>query len=109
MARMFDLVSKINGLKGGQISFSDILPETLEQLKQSFQTFLFDVFGLRDELEASGGDKGLLDGLMQLIIDMRKEARERKDWGTSDKIRDALKEMHVQLKDGKEGTTWSKE
>ncbi|MBK7409672.1 MAG: cysteine--tRNA ligase [Saprospirales bacterium] len=109
LARMFELVSKINALKGGQLSFGDLLPETLAQLKQSFQSFLFDVLGLKDESEAAGGDKELLDGLMQLIIEMRKEARERKDWGTSDMIRDALKELHLQLKDGKEGTSWSKE
>ena len=109
LARLFELVSKINALKGGQLSFGDLLPETLEQLKQSFRGFLFEVFGLKGESEAAGGDKDLLDGLMQLVIEMRKEARERKDWGTSDKIRDALKELHVQLKDGKEGTTWSKE
>lgn len=63
---------------------------------------------MKDDAE-SAGDTELLDGLMQLIIEMRKEARERKDWPTSDKIRDALKELRVQLKDGKEGTTWSVE
>ncbi|MDV7399943.1 DALR domain-containing protein, partial [Arthrospira platensis SPKY1] len=51
LARMFELVTKINALKGGQLSFGDILPETLEQLQQSFRTFLFDVFGLKDEME----------------------------------------------------------
>jgi cysteinyl-tRNA synthetase len=108
LARLFELVTKVNALKGGQLSFSDVLPETLEQLKQAFHTFLFDVFGLKDEA-ASDSSTELLDGLMQLIIEMRKEARERKDWPTSDKIRDALKELHVQLKDGKEGTTWGVE
>jgi len=49
-----------------------------------------------------------MDGVMQLVIDIRKSARENKDWGTSDKIRDALAELDLQLKDGKEGTTWSK-
>lgn len=108
LARLFELVTKINALKGGQLSFAEVLPETLEQLKHTFHTFLFDVFGLRDEA-ASDSNTELLDGLMQLIIEMRKEARERKDWPTSDKIRDALKELHVQLKDGKEGTTWGVE
>jgi len=107
LARMFELVTKINALKGGQLSFNDLLPETLERLKQAFRNFLFDIFGLKDESE-SGGDAELVAGLMQLIIEMRKEARERKDWATSDKIRDALKELGIQCMDGKEGTTWSK-
>ena len=109
LARLFELVSKINALKGGQLSFNDLLPATLEELKLVFRAFLFDIFGLKDEAESASGDAELMDGLMQLIIEMRKEARERKDWPTSDKIRDALKALHVQLKDGKEGTTWGKE
>jgi cysteinyl-tRNA synthetase len=106
LARLFELVAKINALKGGQRSFNELLPETLVLLKQTFRSFLFDALGLKDESDA-GGNETLLDGLMQLIIEMRKEARERKDWPTSDKIRDALKELKVQLKDGKDGTTWS--
>ena len=58
--------------------------------------------------DQAGGDDGTLDGLMQLIIEMRAEARARKDWNTSDKIRDTLKALDIQLKDSKEGTTWSK-
>jgi len=63
---------------------------------------------LKDELEAAaGGNSKVMDGLMNMIIELRKEAREKKDWGTSDLIRDTLKETGVQLKDGKDGTTWS--
>lgn len=109
LARLFELVTKINALKGGQLSFDEVLPPTLELLKETFRSFLFDVFGLKDESESASGDAELMDGLMQLIIQMRKEARERKDFPTSDKIRDALKELSVQLKDGKEGTAWVKE
>lgn len=43
---------------------------------------------------------------MQLIIELRKDVRERKDWAASDKIRDSLKEIGIQLKDSKEGTEW---
>ena len=59
-------------------------------------------------MEDSGNGNGVLDGLMNLIIDIRQEARSKKDWPTSDKIRDTLKELEIQLKDSKEGTTWSK-
>jgi cysteinyl-tRNA synthetase len=46
---------------------------------------------------------------MQLVIEMRQDARARKDWPASDRIRDALKVLHIQLKDSKEGTTWIRE
>jgi cysteinyl-tRNA synthetase len=60
-------------------------------------------------LAGSGnGDGEILDGLMQLIIELRAQARANKDWATSDQIRDALKELEIQLKDGKEGTEWMK-
>ncbi len=107
LARLFELVPKINGLKGGQLSFSDISEETLAQLKSHFQTFIFDVFGLKEDAIGGEGDE-LMDGVMQLIIDIRQSARVNKDWATSDKIRDTLQALNLQLKDGKEGTTWSK-
>ncbi len=106
IGRLFELSAKINGLKGGQLNKKDLSAETLELLKTTFTDFIYTIFGLKDE-DAGGGDNGVTDSLMQLIIDMRKTAREQKDWGTSDKIRDALKEAGVQLKDGKEGTEWS--
>jgi cysteinyl-tRNA synthetase len=108
LARIFELVSRINALKGGQLSLNQVAPDTINRLKQLFQEFIFGIFGLQDE-DAADGDDGTLDGLMQLIIDIRAEARTRKDWGTSDKIRDALKTLRLQLKDGKDGTSWGRE
>jgi len=107
MARIFELVSRINGLKGGQLPISEVMPATLERLRQVFHDFVFEIFGLFDDNDAADED-GTLDGLMKLIIDIRADARNRKDWGTSDKIRDVLKVLNLQLKDGKEGTDWSK-
>ena len=107
LARMFELVNRINGLKDGHLSFGDITADTLEKLQQTFKVLLYDILGLKDETAASGGN-GTLDGLMQLIIDIRQDARANKDWATSDKIRDTLAELKIQLKDGKEGTSWSK-
>ncbi|MEM1321354.1 MAG: cysteine--tRNA ligase [Bacteroidota bacterium] len=108
LARLFELVSRINGLKGGQLSFDQLLPATLERLKGAYHDFIYSIFGLQDENAASNGN-GALDGLMELIIDIRQEARSNKDWSTSDKIRDTLQALKIQLKDGKEGTTWTKE
>ncbi len=109
LARLFELVPKINSIKAGHLSISDITAETLAALQQLFKDFIFTIFGLKDEAHAASNGNGAMDGLMNLIIDIRQNARETKDWGTSDKIRDTLKELKIQLKDGKDGTSWSKE
>ena len=108
MARLFEMVPKINGLKEGHLSFADLTADTLTRLKETFEDFIYTIFGLQDEGEGASNGNNTMDGVMQLVIDIRKSARENKDWGTSDKIRDALAELDLQLKDGKEGTTWSK-
>jgi len=59
-------------------------------------------------MDAASSGGGSMDGLMQLVIELRQGARENKDWPTSDKIRDTLAELEIQLKDGKDGTSWSK-
>lgn len=110
LARLFELVSKINGLRDGHLSFSEVSEPTIQRLKEIFQVFIFEVFGLTDESKGgSNGSGALLDGLMEIIIALRKEARTKKDWTTADFIRDQLGELKVTLKDGKEGTTWSQD
>jgi cysteinyl-tRNA synthetase len=106
LARLFELVTKINGLKDGHLPANEVSAETIASLKKAFNDFIYDIFGLLDETNA-GGDNNLVDGLMDVIIELRKSARANKDWATSDMIRDALKELEIQLKDSKEGTTWS--
>ena len=104
IARLFELVTIINSLKDGQTQISDISLNGIYQLKTTFETILFDILGLKDEANTNDGS---VDGLMQLIIDLRQIARVNKDWPTSDKIRDSLNEVNIQIKDGKEGTSWS--
>ena len=108
LARLFELVPKINGLSAGHLSLDDVNSDTLEKLKSTFHSFIYDIFGLLDNAVGGSNGNGVTDGLMELIIDLRQNARATKDWGTSDKIRDTLKELEIQLKDGKDGTTWSK-
>ena len=85
--------------------------ETLTQadidlLKKIYKDFIVDVLGLKREQE-SGKSTEALDGVMQLVLEMRKKAKENKDYASSDLIRDQLLKSGVQIKDGKEGTSWS--
>jgi len=68
--------------------------------------FVFDVLGLKDE-KAIGNNNNKLEGVIQMLINMRMEARANKDFAMSDQIRDQLIALGIQLKDGKEGTTFS--
>ena len=108
MARLFELVTRVNGMKDGHLPKNEVSDETLARLKSTFEGLIFQVLGLKDEMAAGDNGTNLVDGLMDIIIDLRKDARSSKDWATSDKIRDMLGDLEVQLKDGKEGTTWVK-
>lgn len=110
LARLFELVPKINSLKGGQLSLKEVQASTLAYLKTSFKALIEDIFGLLPSEEAAGnGQSDALGGVMELLLDIRQNARSNKDWATSDKIRDALKEVGIQVKDSKEGASWSLE
>ena len=67
--------------------------------------FVFDVLGLLNDVKDQASGK--IDGVVSLLIKLRKEARENKDWDLSDQIRDELLAIGIQLKDGREGTTYS--
>ena len=68
--------------------------------------FVFDVLGLENK-DGTNQDTGKLQGVVELLIELRNDARRNKDFATSDKIRDQLLAIGIQLKDGKEGTTFS--
>ena len=76
-----------------------------ELLHNVFIHFVFDVLGLSEETQTQ--DDQHLSGAMKLLIQLREEARKRKDFSTSDQIRDQLKEAGIELKDGKDGTTYN--
>lgn len=105
LSRYFELCAKINGLSDGKLNLSDVKKSTIKALQQAFPEFIFNVLGLKDIAESGGGNK--LDGVMQLVIELRQGAREEKNWAVSDKIRDSIAALDIQIKDGKEGTTWS--
>lgn len=101
IASLYELSSLVNKAHDGQIKMGE---KAVALAKEIFADYLFTVMGIERE-ESSNNE--ITEGLMDLIIELRKSAREKKDWDTADTIRDSLKEMHVVLKDGKEGTTWS--
>lgn len=110
LSHIFGLVSKINAFANNQLSIDLLQADTFQRLQTTVRTFLFDIFGLVDETQTSATSKDgeMLDAALQLILDMRQEARARKDFATSDLIRNRLQEAGIQIKDGKGGATWEK-
>lgn len=99
---LFDAVKIINQIKEKKGSLT---AEDLSEFKLTLNAFVFDVLGLMNENTQDNSEK--VKGVVELLIKLRKEARENKDWGLSDQIRDELIALGIQLKDGKEGTTFS--
>ncbi len=100
VANMFDLVPTINGIKDKHIAANSISSATWQLLQDKMKVFLEDVFGLTG-LNEQVNDKA--QGLIKLLIDIRKSAKEKKDYVTSDKIRKELADLGIQLKDEKDG------
>jgi cysteinyl-tRNA synthetase len=105
LSYLFEGVKYINSVADGteKLSSSD-----LELLRNLFNVFVFDILGLKDET-ASKGDEKLTGELMKIIINLRQEAKDKKEWAASDKIREDLKNSGIILKDLKEGAEWERE
>jgi len=106
IAQLFEGVKYVNELKEGSATISE---SDLALLKQTFHDFIFEVLGLVDTTTSTTNneDADKLTSTISLLIEMRDHARENKDFATSDRIRDELLKAGIQLKDGKEGTTFS--
>ena len=100
IANMFELVPVINSLKDKHISATALDSNTIDLMKKQLSAFIVDIFGLQSS-KADNNNK--LEGVLQLLINIRKEAKQRKDFVTSDKIRNELSALGVQLKDEKDG------
>ena len=102
IAHLFDAVKLINA---GKLSAAEA-----SALKVLFDEVVGGVLGLKDEdAGASGKAEKALEGVMQLVLDARKKAREEKNWAESDRIRDTLAAFGIAVKDTKEGATWTLE
>lgn len=101
LANMFELVPVINSMKDKIIPVTALSKETLALLQSKFKTWIEDIFGLTSVTE---GDNEKLQGVMQLLLDIRREAKGKKDFATSDKIRNQLAQLGINLKDEKDGS-----
>ncbi|MEO6346364.1 MAG: DALR domain-containing protein, partial [Aquaticitalea sp.] len=104
IANLFEAVKFINQIKDGSAS---ITKEDLDLIKKTIFEFTFDILGLVNVTKAAESTTDKLTSAVELLIQLRQEARANKDFAMSDKIRDELASKGIQLNDGKEGTTFS--
>ncbi|WP_336514968.1 cysteine--tRNA ligase [Pollutibacter soli] len=105
LANIFELVPLINSIRDKQVAVTVIPISLFEKLKSQFKKYLVEIFGLKDELQQ---ESNKLDAVLQLLADIRSEAKLRKDFTTSDKIRNQLLGMGIQMKDEKGGgVSWT--
>jgi cysteinyl-tRNA synthetase len=104
LSHLFEGVRIVNSIIDGS---EKIDAPGLESLKSLFNTFVFEILGLKNE-SASMSDEKLTGDLIKIIIDLRQAAKNNKDWSSSDKIRTELKNAGIVLNDGKEGAEWEK-
>ena len=102
VGKIIQSVKTINLIKEQKASLT---ADDLAALKIVLNAFVFDVLGLMNEGKQDHSEK--MNGVVNLLIKLRKEARENKDWALSDQIRDELIALGIQLKDGREGTSFS--
>jgi cysteinyl-tRNA synthetase len=106
LSYIFDAVRIINTAKDKKITLDKTDYQALVDL---FDNIVAGVLGLRDEESEGGKALQTIDGLVNMVLEQRKAAKAAKDWATSDKIRDDLKALGIQIKDGKDGTEWTLE
>lgn len=101
IANLFEAATLINKVKDGKATISG---GDLTSLSKEMKIFVHDVIGVLPAEEVGGNQ---LEAAMEIVLQLRKNAREQKDWATSDLIRDKLNDAGIVVKDGAEGTTWS--
>ena len=101
VANLFEAGRIVNLVNDGK---ERLTKEDIALTQQLFDNFLFAILGIKSDKKESSAD---VDGLMTLILELRSKAKSAKDFGTADKIRDSLIELGIEIKDGKDGSTWS--
>ena len=105
VAELFDAARVINTAKNGDQPLTE---KQISDLRQLFDTFLYGVLGMRvANAGMSSQHQEAFDGAMDLLLDLRQQAKDRKDWTVSDEIRDRLTALGFVVKDTKDGAEWS--
>lgn len=102
LSHLFEAVRFINSIHAGTETIS---ADDLILLKKIYSDFVMDILGLKEEVKLNSNE---MDGLMNLVLSIRNDAKQKKDFSTSDKIRDELLKLNFIIKDEKGGTTWGK-
>lgn len=103
ISHLFDATRGINSVLSGQATIS---AEDLAELKSVFHLFMFDLLGLKEDVSASAGNNEAYEKAVDLLLNLRMQAKANKDWATSDKIRNELTALGFEIKDTKEGFEW---
>ncbi|MEE1207848.1 MAG: DALR domain-containing protein, partial [Muribaculaceae bacterium] len=108
IAALFEACRLVNQVNDGKLTAS---AEQIAALKELFQTFLVDILGVKtDMLGADGADQSAMkpfEDAVDLLLDLRRDAKQRKDWTMSDMIRNRLTEIGFDVKDTKDGFEWT--
>ena len=106
IAELFDACKIINQVNDGK---STLTKDDIDELKDLFQAFLIDILGVRTEIVAGDDAQALepFEKAVDLLLEIRKESKVKKDWATSDLIRDRLAAIGFDVKDTKDGFEWS--
>ncbi len=103
ISHLFDACKAINSISDGKATIS---AEDLEELKSVFKLYIEDIFGLKSDAKSDAGTDAYKKAI-DLLLNIRLEAKRNKDWGTSDKIRNELTALGFSIKDTKDGFEWS--
>ncbi|MDR3706189.1 MAG: cysteine--tRNA ligase [Paludibacteraceae bacterium] len=103
IAHLFDVAKSINTIYDGKAYISAF---DLTELKETFKLFIEDILGLQTETEAEGGNSDAYKGAVDLLLQIRQDAKANKDWATADKIRNELAALGFEIKDGKDRVEW---
>ena len=103
IAHLFDATKTINNIVAGNDSIN---AADLDELKEIFHLFCFDILGLKEEATSNAGREEAFGKVVDMLLEERAKAKANKDWATSDKIRNELTALGFEIKDGKDGCSW---
>ena len=101
IAHLFEAVRIVNSAKAGDVLLKK---EDIQQLNKLFEIFVFNILGLQKDQDTKGND--LTNEVMDIILQLRRNAKDNKDWTTADLIRDELKKLNIEVRDASDGSSW---